>query len=293
MKKLNSITCIIPTYNGVHLLQKYLPSVFAALETGDEVIICDDASTDLTAQWLTQEFSLEKQESTILKSSATVLFGLTKNHSKQISIKLVINHTNMRFGKTVNAGVELCHNPYFFLVNNDVRLEPDAIKVLRHQVLEDDNIFAIGCLEYEDNKTGQKSGKNTLWFEKGLYQHARASNFESGETAWASGGSALFSADKWKKLGGFDPAFFPAYWEDIDISLRARKNGWKVLFNKDAVVYHKHESTNAATFGTKKLTDISWNHAKIFTWKHSNIFQKIQYLVWSFYWYIQRVRHSN
>ena len=156
----------------------------------------------------------------------------------------------------------------------------------------DDKIFSIGCLEFEQNSKGVKSGKNKLWFKKGLFQHSKASNFESGETAWASGGSAMFSTSKWEQLGGFDPAFYPAYWEDIDISYRARKNGWLVLFNSQAIVYHKHESTNASTFGTNKLQDISWKNSLYFSWKHADAAQKIQYVLWYPYWLLQRMKHS-
>src|SRR5690606_24971349 len=136
-------------------------------------------------------------------------------------------------------------------------------------------------------------GKNVLWFEKGLFQHSKANNFESGETAWASGGSALFSIKKWLVLGGFDDLFYPAYWEDVDLSYRARQNGWKVLFNANAVVYHKHETTNTTVFGNKMIENISWSNSFKFAWKHSNILQKLQFMVWYPYWQLQRLRAST
>jgi len=113
-----------------------------------------------------------------------------------------------------------------------------------------------------------------------MFIHSRASKLDSGETAWASGGSALFDLEKWKELGGFDIAFYPAYWEDIDLSMRARKKGWNILFCENAVVDHRHETTNASVFGQKKIDIMSWKNAYLFAWRHMTATQWLQHLIW-------------
>ena len=158
---------------------------------------------------------------------------------------------------------------------------------------DDEEVFAVGCLEYENSEMGQRSGKNVLFFDRGLFQHNRANNFERGQTAWASGGSALFDKKKWLKLNGFDQAFYPAYWEDIDLSFRARKKGWKILFEPEAVVYHKHESTHQTVFGQQKMDDMSWKNAFVFTWKNGTRVQRLQYILWSSYWWYKRLRATR
>ena len=43
------------------------------------------------------------------------------------------------------------------------------------------------------------------------------------------------------KLGGFDGLYDPFYWEDIDLSYRAQKSGYKVIFEPKSIVTHEHE----------------------------------------------------
>lgn len=290
MKQQPPISCIIPSYNGYQLLDKHLPSVVKAMKDGDFLIISDDASSDSTVQSLVKRFNLELRNETNKDLKYNLYQGQATIEKKHLTVLILQHNSNVRFAECVNRAALLCSTPYFFLVNNDVSLHPDSLTILRQQMGSDPDIFAIGCLEYELSESGEKSGKNKVWFERGLFQHSKADEFTSGKTAWASGGSSLFSTAKWRELEGFDTQFFPAYWEDTDISWRARKMGWKVLFNQEAVVYHKHETTNTQEFGRTSLKEISWKNAFRFAWKHSSFLQKIEFIVWHPYWQWQRVR---
>ncbi len=249
MKK---ISFIIPNYNGSKLLKKHLPSVFTQMKSGDELIVIDDASTDKSLDYLQ---SLQK---------------------KYPELTIISNGQNMRFAASVNKAVAASKHDYILLLNNDVELLAKARDELVAEMKP--NVFAVGCLEYETHNNNDLAGKNKLWFERGLFVHSKASEFSSGETAWASGGSALFDKKKWQELGGFDLSFYPAYWEDIDLSYRARKKGWKVLFSAEARVEHQHESTNNTAFGQKKLELISLKNSLIFAWKHMNLAQWLEHI---------------
>lgn len=265
------VSALVPTYNGVHLLKKHLETVAAALSPGDELLVLDDASTDGTPAWVGQNASLYAQK-----------YGVT--------LICVVNPQNLRFALSVNRGAEKATGSLLFVCNNDVSVEKTCIKVLRAH-FSDSTVFAVGCLEYEGKQQNKASGKNRLWFARGLFQHSRDESMTSGDTAWASGGSALFSKDKWDELNGFDPAFSPAYWEDIDISYRARQRGWKVLFDASAVVYHHHESTHSVVFGAARMQQMSWKNALYFARKHSRGWQKVSYWLWYGYWWYQRKRY--
>ncbi len=291
MKK---ISVIIPSFNAVALLQKNLPKVLAAMSAGDELVIVDDNGTDETLNWLVDEFKLESvilQPSTVSKQyypnpnlvAYDAFQAQLEHHTKRVVITALRLKQNLRFAGAANLGVLLAQNELVFLCNNDVVPEKDCLDYLRPH-FDDEAVFAVGCLEFEDTQKGQKSGKNILYFEQGLFQHNRAKNFTSGETAWASGGSALYDRAKWLALEGFDQAFYPAYWEDIDLSFRARQNGWQVLFEENAVVYHKHESTHRDVFGEQKMQRISWRNSFIFTWKNATVAQRFLFILWLPYW---------
>jgi len=293
-------TAVIPTFNGVKLLEKHLGDIIASLEDGDELVIVDDASTDETVSNLESVFGLQKVTTTpnvtdlpkeyfpkVNKTEFQIYFGKFEKPHKKIRVVVVVNPENYRFGSTANIGVALATNPRVFVVNNDVSPAPDAVKVLSGH-FEDERVFAVGCLELLPLNDNERSGKNKLWFEKGLYHHSKAEDFEFGHTAWASGGSGMFDRSKWLELGGFDQLFFPAYWEDIDLSARAKKRGWQVLFDPNAIVYHAHESTNSDVFGQQKIKEMSWRNADRFTWRNANIFQKVQFLIYKPYWWLKR-----
>jgi GT2 family glycosyltransferase len=283
------VAVVIPNYNGLKLLKKHLPAVFNTLSNGDQVIIVDDDSSDDSVSWLSQNFKLKKVETSLPNSTQHT--SQIKHKNFHFTLDLLINHHNLRFGETVNKAFRLAKHQLVFLINNDVKPKPEALAHLTPYFVESSNaraahVFAVGCLEKEPTSTGEiiEGGKNTLRFDQGIFQHQRAKTFTAGATAWVSGGSGLFNRDKWLELGGFDSAYYPAYWEDIDLSFRARQKGWLVLFDPQAVVEHHHETTNKDVFGQQQMLEISWKNADKFAWKNGNIWQKLSFLLWRPFW---------
>ena len=85
---------------------------------------------------------------------------------------------------------------------------------------------------------------------------------------------------KYLQLGGMDSLFTPAYWEDIDLCWRARQRGWKILFEKDAVVYHEHETTNKSVFGKSKMKLYAYQNQILFVWKNIRGRQLFEHFLW-------------
>jgi len=85
---------------------------------------------------------------------------------------------------------------------------------------------------------------------------------------YAGGGSSAFDKNKFLALGGFDELYQPFYWEDTDISYRAWKREWKVLYEPRSVVHHKHRGTIGKTY------DVDFTHKAVnrnqflFMWKN-------------------------
>jgi GT2 family glycosyltransferase len=289
------ISVIIPTYNGKHLLDKHLPAVFACLRTGDEVVIIDDHSSDASVAWLVQKFELENDLTPKnVAQEGEAAFSLHRGFYKGILLTIVANHQNVRFGQAVNRGIEVSKHQHILLLNSDVKPLPGVIEALL-PYFEDNSVFGVGCLEQEPgkNNTIVWGGKNKLWFSKGMFIHSRADSYDSGSTAWVSGGSGMFDKAKWQQLGGFDRAYYPAYWEDIDISYRARKKGWQVLFESKAVVEHHHETTNNDVCGQAKIEAMSWKNAQVFVWKNGTISQRILHVFWKPYWWWQQFKRRQ
>ncbi len=320
----HAVSIVIPTFNGRHLLQRHLPHVLNASRHGDEVIVVDDASSDDTISWLKLEFnlkaiteippltSLPKNYTPVADSVGTAWYGKSKTNKGWTRIVLVVLNKNKRFAAAANIGVALASHPLVFLLNNDVSPSPT---VLSHLIpyFNDSSVFGVGCHEYEvqqlnpdwldenkvmgekllDLKGAVESGKNVLFFDKGLYSHAKAPSLTTGTTGWVSGGSGLFSREIWLLLLGFDERFYPAYWEDIDLSFRARQMGYGVLFDEQAVVFHQHETTNSTVFGVAAIENISWKNASKFILKNGSMVQKLLHYSWMPYWLWKRARHAK
>lgn len=257
-----NISIIIPTYNGKGLLEKYLETVIGALtfweahEKGQgkgEIIIVDDASTDGTSEWLQQQFP---------------------------KIRILRNETNLRFAESCNRGVQAAKGDIVVLLNNDV--EPDAeflVPLLSY--FGDQKVFAVGCREVNRLKGREVfGGRGVMAFKRGFVVHWRPEDQESHETSWVSAGNAAYRRDLWKKLGGFDRLFRPAYEEDRDLCWQALKAGYRLVFEPKARVQHDHETTNIKAFGRWQIALFSLKNQLLFVWKNLSDFYLLFHLLW-------------
>lgn len=302
---MHTVSAVIPNYNGKSLLKRFLPDVLRSLRDTDELVVVDDNSTDESVPYLIKIYKLKLTKKTRLATTVSEEYfpqpgnfkyklyqNLISVGKNKIQMVLVVLEKNMRFAAAANVGVLFSQNSHIFLLNSDVKPVKNTRDILLAH-FSDPTVFGVGCLEYEKDTSGEKSGKNTLRFEKGMFLHSKASDFETGKTAWVSGGSGMFDKHKWVYLNGFDQLFYPAYWEDLDLSFRAAKNGWKVLFDADAIVYHVHESTNSDIFGREKIMIMSWKSLKKFVEKNATFWQLIQYYFFKPYWHFKWKRFYN
>ena len=245
------LSIIIPTFNGKDLLAQNLPQVLTAAPEA-EMIVVDDASTDTTVNFITTDFP---------------------------GVKLVSLPRNLGFARAVNAGVAAATGDIVVLFNTDVSPHPSCLAGLVDQFVTNPNLFSVGFLE-TDPRTGHKRGKSRGFWSRGLVHHAPAADLKIGLTFWTFAAAAAYRKSLWHKLGGLDPLFRPAYWEDIDLSYRAHKQGWPVLFDPTRQVAHPAESTMKPLLGTK-ITLLSYKNQLLFVWKNiTSIKLLISHLLW-------------
>lgn len=250
------VSIVIPNYNGKENLKNNLPRVLAALEKSNlesELIIIDDASTDGSIDFLRSKFT---------------------------SIKIIENKSNLGFAESCNIGVEAASGGIVILLNTDVYPDENFLKFLTFH-FETTQVFAVGCLEKTIDKKGNiiaERGVGKLFFKDGIFQHS-AGDLNSSETDWVCGGSGAFRRSIFLELNGFDKRFAPFYWEDIDLSYRAKLKGYKLLFEKKSIVYHKHvEGSIAKKYSQEEINEISFRNQIKFTKKHiKNLGQKLQF----------------
>lgn len=248
-----NVSIVIPTWNGRHLLERFLPSVLAAAdryrETSGaevEILVVDDGGTDDTAFWLARAYPRR--------------------------VELLIKRRNEGFAHACNTGFEHAKHDVVFLLNNDVEVDPEAIAPLvRH--FEEPDVFAVASLT-TNLETGVASGVGKIGsFSRGFlrvhesYMPAKP-GAEGLISIFASGGAAAFSREKLRRLGGFDTLYAPFYWEDVELSYRAWKRGWRVLFEPESRVRHKVSSTIGAKFKRRAVRAVEHRNRLLAHWVH-------------------------
>lgn len=233
------ISVVIPTYKNKQLFLKNLIHNRQFLKEAEIIIVNDNPAESLMKD---------------LESMANII--------------LIENKKNFGFAKSTNIGVNTAKNRQVMLLNSDVLLKDENYRLAVDELNKDRSLFAVGFSQEEKN--GQKVGRNSIGWKKGLFIHKATDSTVDGRLAWAEGGACLIDRDKFLALAGFDPIYAPFYWEDIDLSYRAWKSGYKVIFNPQIVVEHHHETTIGKYFPEKFIRTISFRNQFIFIWKNIN-----------------------
>jgi GT2 family glycosyltransferase len=79
-----------------------------------------------------------------------------------------------------------------------------------------------------------------------------------------SGANALMDRKKAQELGGFDEIFSPFYGEDLDLSLRAWRLGWKCYYEHNAICRHPASTTINSYHKKNKIKIISLRNKLVF-----------------------------
>jgi GT2 family glycosyltransferase len=269
-----NISIIIPNLNGAKLLCINLPKVLKAVTNytkgSVEIIIADDPSTDNSREVIRHFISTIKE--------------------KNITGKIIENRSMKEsgFSKNVNRGVSLATGDILILLNSDVSPEKDFLRPLL-RYFDDPKVFAVACMDesHENDKPILRGRGIGLW-HRGFFMH-RAGKLDKNNTLWVSGGSGAFRKKIWDTLHGLDPLFNPFYWEDIDLSYRALKSGYKIFFEPKSIVVHEHEKGVIKNrYKTEQIKKIAYRNQFIFIWK--NITQTellVMHIIWLPYHFIK------
>lgn len=214
------ISIVIPNYNGENLLRDNLPSIFAAARRWPgpaEIIIVDDCSSDGSCRLVRQMFP---------------------------DARLLVNERNSGFSKTCNIGMAATVFPILFCINTDVKAEENLITALAPH-FDDPALFAVTprvIVEREGKNQGAVFGRSGGGFVKGSFAPAEMGLPER-ENLYAVGACVAYDAEKFRALGGYCEIYTPYLFEDVDISYRAWKRGWKSIYDPSATVWHYSNAT--------------------------------------------------
>lgn len=212
-------TVIICAFNGVKVLPDCLRTLRASRDVAFETIVVDNGSADGSAELVRRDFP---------------------------DVKLIAAGRNLGFAGGNNLGIRAARGELIVLLNQDTEVPPEWLARLCVPFARDPRIGAVGCkLLYPGGRIIQHAGG--VLYPNGLTQHL--GNGEEDRGQWDAPGERLYVTGAalglrraaLRQAGLLDPAYYPAYYEEIDLLFRLNRAGWKIWYEPAASLVH-HES---------------------------------------------------
>lgn len=253
---MKDLSIIILSYNTNEITKNCLDSLSKNLKrypsVNWEIIVVDNASVD----------------------------GSVAMFQKNKDILLILNKKNVGYPKGNNQAINIAEGKYILLLNSDTLVENIDFEELLGYLEKDP---AIGVLTVKvvlpsgridpASHRGFPTVWNSFCYFSGLEKlfgkipvigkyfggyHLTNMNLDKvHEIDSPTGAFYLVRKDVLNKVGGFDDKNFFMYGEDLDLSYRIKKNGYKILYYPDSTIIHlKHTS------GLKKADEETRNRTK-------------------------------
>jgi GT2 family glycosyltransferase len=204
------------TYGGREWVHKALAAVIENTDPCYEMIIVDNASPDGLATWLSDEVR---------------------------NARIFRNSVNRGFGAATNQGADTATGECLVLLNSDAFVHPGWLPPLLERLERDGSTAAVAPCLWNVDGSLQEAG--SLLFRNGYtrfygfgddparpeYRFARLIDY-------ASAACLLVRRRDFFDVGGFDTAYAPAYFEDVDLCLSLAARGLKIVYEPRSSVTH-------------------------------------------------------
>jgi GT2 family glycosyltransferase len=132
---------------------------------------------------------------------------------------------------------------YVYLINNDTTVEPQHLEKLVETAEANPEAGLVAPVIHDFD------APRAIWFAGSAMDLKRGAAWHDNQrqperdvapydVPWVTGCAMLVRADLMRKLEGFDDRYYLS-WEDVDLSLRIRKEGRRLLVAPASRIYHK------------------------------------------------------
>jgi GT2 family glycosyltransferase/2-polyprenyl-3-methyl-5-hydroxy-6-metoxy-1,4-benzoquinol methylase len=210
------VSIIVPVYNELATTLECLLSIAAAADdiASFEVIVANDASTDETA----------------------AVLAAVEN------LVLLNQPENLGFLRNCNAAAKRARGRKIVFLNNDTQVTQGWLAALS-AALDAPGIGAVGPRIVYPNGVLQEAGNRIR--RGGTVEMIGLTDVPENprwgfprDVDYVSGACMMLTRELFEELGGFADDLAPAYCEDLDISLRIRAKGLRILYTPDAEILH-------------------------------------------------------
>lgn len=186
-------------------------------------------------------------------------------------VEWVQDDAPLGFAGAIERGLRQARHDGTYLLNNDMTLAPESLAALLP--LRDQGVFAIGSQILQQSAGGRReeTGFTDWYVDRGglrLYHAPVPAAPAPVAHLCASGGAALFRTTLLRRYLGASRAYDPFYWEDVEWSVRAWRDGYSVLFCPGSHARHRHRATTARYYAEDELDRIVERNRLLFDARH-------------------------
>ncbi len=222
------IALVFPIFNGLEFTKtclKYLSDYLSKVDPAKEIfeiVITDDGSVDNSKEWIEKHHP----DVHILKGDGNLWWSG--------GINLAVNYAIENLGTN-----------YLLWWNNDILPAEGYFKNLLNLLETSNEETIIGSKIYYADK------KCIIWSMGGLFNLKNGAKSMMGNgrqdseefylprnADWLAGMGTLIHATVYQKIGILDAKNFPQYHGDADFTLRAKKNGYKIIVYPELKIYN-------------------------------------------------------
>jgi GT2 family glycosyltransferase len=218
---LPACSIIIPVFGRAKFTKACLLAIersVPAEEVPFEMIVVDNGSTDKTPELLNSLSSL------------------------RTNVRVARFRENLGFARACNEGARLARGHYLIFLNNDTLPTPGWLEKMARLAKTDAGIGIVGCKLLYPNGRIQHVGiafdqnKNPRHIYRGFSADIPPATVCRDYQA-VTGACLLMERELYWSVGGMDETFKNSY-EDVDLCLKVRSRGYRVVVCTDSVVYH-------------------------------------------------------
>lgn len=217
---LSGVSIVVVNHNGKTLLGPCLDSLLRLdyPQKQIEIIVVDNCSTDDSRVFLREKYP---------------------------RVELIENDVN-NYCKANNLGIGKSRGEFVVLLNNDIEVETGWLGELLEVMTTDRKIGAAGgktlLPDGRIQGTGHREYPDFYWGDRGCREEDKGQYDRTEEIESLSHGAILYRRECLASVGQLDEDF-GMYLEDVDMSLRLRKKGWKLMYTAKAVARHPLHGT--------------------------------------------------
>lgn len=185
------------------------------------------------------------------------------------SVTWIVHEKNVGFIGAANRAVQECHADIVLLLNDDVEVLSDSrARIL--DIFSDESLFAVSLRSVNKDGETREGAKRMRWrggIAKILHNPRDQAILINGvsETAYAVGGHAAYRRKAFLELGGFDDRYNPFYWEDVDLSYRAKTRGFGLAYLDESAILHDDIGAIKASNEAAVIRKTTWRNRLLFS----------------------------